>query len=160
MNGKNNSNNLNGSIMAHRASDMAKIILKMSRPETGDIISNLKLQKLLYYAQGFHLAIHDSPLFEEEIEAWMYGPVVPCVYQEYKPFGPGAIERDESFEVPASVSQSELELVSEVYEVYGQFSTLKLMHLTHEEEPWRSVPAKTGSIISQESMKKFFKTRI
>jgi uncharacterized phage-associated protein len=146
--------------MVHRASDIAKIILKISNPEVGDIISNLKLQKLLYYAQGFHLAIHDSPLFEEEIEAWMYGPVVPCIYQEYKPFGAGAIERDESFEIPESVTESELDLIGEVYEIYGQFSALKLMNLTHEEEPWQSVPAKTGSIISKESMKKFFKTRI
>jgi uncharacterized phage-associated protein len=146
--------------MVHKASDIAKIILNISNPEVGDIISNLKLQKLLYYAQGFHLAIYDIPLFEEEIEAWMYGPVVPCVYQEYRPFGAGAIERDKSFEIPESVTENELDLIGEVYEIYGQFSALKLMNLTHEEEPWQSVPAKTGSIISKESMKKFFKTRI
>ncbi|MDR1339770.1 MAG: DUF4065 domain-containing protein [Prevotellaceae bacterium] len=146
--------------MVHSASDIAKIILMMSNPEVGDIISNLKLQKLLYYAQGFHLAIHDAPLFEEDVEAWMYGPVVPGVYREYKSFGSGAIEKDENFEVPESVTEGELSLIQEVYEVYGQFSALKLMELTHEEDPWRNIPAKAGSVISKESMGKFFKTRI
>jgi uncharacterized phage-associated protein len=146
--------------MEYNASDIAKIILKMSNPDVGDIISNLKLQKLLYYSQGFHLAMYDHALFEEEIEAWMYGPVVPCVYREYREFGSGAIEVDRDYEIPETVSKEKLDLIAEVYEVYGQFSALKLMNLTHEEEPWCSVPAKQGSIISKESMKRFFKTRI
>lgn len=49
-----------------------------------DYISNLKLQKLLYYAQGTFLAITNSPLFGDAIEAWMHGPVVPSVYHAYK----------------------------------------------------------------------------
>lgn len=39
---------------------------------------------MLYYQQGFHLAYFGTPLFDEEIEAWMYGPVVPCVFENYK----------------------------------------------------------------------------
>jgi Uncharacterized phage-associated protein len=99
--------------MAHKASDIAKIILKLSNPDVGDIISNLKLQKLLYYVQGFALAMYDKPLFDEDIEAWMYGPVVPCVYQEYKEFGSGAIEFDSDFEIPKTITEEDISLIKE-----------------------------------------------
>ena len=45
--------------------------------DEGELFSNMKLQKLLYYVQGFHIAVFNRPLFNEDIEAWMYGPVVP-----------------------------------------------------------------------------------
>src|SRR5437016_8859052 len=50
----------------------------------GDPISNLKLQKLLYYAQAWYLALHNEPLFPESIEAWVHGPAVPPVYGKFK----------------------------------------------------------------------------
>ncbi len=48
--------------------------------EAGDVITQLKLQKLMYIAQGIHLALYDAPLFKEEIEAWQHGPVVRELY--------------------------------------------------------------------------------
>ena len=57
----------------------------------GDLITNLKLQKLLYFAQGWFLALYDTPLFKEEIQAWIHGPVVATVYHSYKGFGYGPI---------------------------------------------------------------------
>ena len=50
--------------------------------EAQDPVTNLKLQKLLYYAQGWYLAFFDEPLFDERIEAWLHGPVVPPIYQD------------------------------------------------------------------------------
>ena len=64
--------------------DAAKYFLAQVSEDAGDLISNLKLQKLLYYAQGFHLALYDQPLFPEAIEAWTHGPVVPDLYRHYK----------------------------------------------------------------------------
>ncbi len=58
--------------------DAAKYFLAQTSEDAGDLISNLKLQKLLYYAQGFHLALYDEPLFPEAIEAWTHGPVLIC----------------------------------------------------------------------------------
>ena len=52
--------------------------------EHGDLVSNLKLQKLLYYCQAWYLALYDGPLFDERIEAWTHGPCVPPVYGEFK----------------------------------------------------------------------------
>ena len=69
------------------AHDVAKYFVSLVDEEAGDSISNLKLQKLLYYAQGAHLALRDEPLFGEPIEAWTHGPVVPSVYRQYKQHG-------------------------------------------------------------------------
>jgi uncharacterized phage-associated protein len=62
--------------------DVAKYFLSLTDEDAGDLISNLKLQKLVYYAQGFHLALYDELLFEETIEAWTHGPVIPEMKQE------------------------------------------------------------------------------
>jgi len=75
--------------------DMAKYFLSLTDENVGDLISNLKLQKLVYYAQGFHLAMHDKPLFDEETEAWTYGPAIPELCSEYKKYGSGHIPSPE-----------------------------------------------------------------
>lgn len=137
--------------------DVADYFLSKSDEEIGDLISNLKLQKLVYYAQGFSLAINDIPLFEEEIEAWFHGPVVPALYHKYKENGGNGI-------MPPAVvdfdkyTEDEKELLDEVYDVYGQFSAWKLRNMTHDEAPWKNTPP--NCVISQESMKEFFKGRI
>jgi uncharacterized phage-associated protein len=59
-------------------------------------LSNLKLQKLLYYAQGHYLATAGQPLFDDRIQAWSHGPVVPTVYHEYKKFGRDNIVLDDA----------------------------------------------------------------
>ncbi|MDR1041744.1 MAG: DUF4065 domain-containing protein [Deltaproteobacteria bacterium] len=58
---------------------VANWFIERNRKESGDL-THLKLQKLLYFAQGWHLAYYDVPLFEDPIEAWKYGPVVRSVY--------------------------------------------------------------------------------
>ena len=63
--------------------DVAQYFLAQMDEDAGDLISNLKLQKLVYYAQGFALALHGRPLFRERVEAWTHGaPVVPELYVE------------------------------------------------------------------------------
>ena len=72
--------------MAYKALDIAyKLLASAKNTAGGELMSNLKLQKMLYYEQGFHLAKFNTPLFDEEIEAWMYGPVVPAVYNHFHP---------------------------------------------------------------------------
>lgn len=71
--------------MAYKVIDIAnQLLVKAYRASDGELMTNLKLQKMLYYQQGFHLAYFGTPLFDDEIEAWMYGPVVPSVYNHYK----------------------------------------------------------------------------
>jgi uncharacterized phage-associated protein len=138
------------------AHEIAKYFVSLVDEEAGDSISNLKLQKLLYYAQGFHLAFFDEPLFQEAIKAWAHGPVVPQVYHEYKECGSGSIPV-QPVDLDKYPKQTR-EILDEVYSVYGQFTASKLRDLSHSEQPWMSTPQ--SEAISQESMKNFFKTLI
>lgn len=142
----------------HSAKDIAKYFLTLSDPKIGELISNLKLQKLCYYAQGFHLAIHGTKLFPEQIEAWTHGPVIPELYQAYKKYEDGAIPPPDHFNI-SIYDKNTQELLDEVYSVYGQYSAWKLRNMTHEEPPW--IEAKESrKPISVSSMKDYFKTLV
>ncbi|WP_244215095.1 Panacea domain-containing protein [Pseudomonas sichuanensis] len=119
--------------MAHSI-DVANHFLTLEG-EAGEI-SNLKLQKLVYYAQGFSLALLGKPLFEDRIEAWMHGPVVPELYRCFSLHGSNPIPAPALFE-PTMFSREQSRLIAEVFAVYGQYSAWKLRQLTHEEDPWR-----------------------
>lgn len=144
--------------MAH-VSNVARYFLSLAEEEAGDDVSNLKLQKLLYYAQGFHLALFDKPLFTNEIRAWTHGPVVADVYHDYKRYGSGVIPRTEC-ELEALTTE-EKELLDEVYQVYGQYSAWKLRNMTHEEAPWVNAYAQgADTVISPAAMRDFFQTLV
>jgi uncharacterized phage-associated protein len=65
------------------AHELAKYIIWFAN-QSGELITNLKLQKLLYYAQGWHLAHYGEHLFDDKFEAWVHGPVIPSIYRKYK----------------------------------------------------------------------------
>ena len=143
----------------YKVDDIAnKILAKATSNDCEDLITNLKLQKLLYYMQGFHLAFFNAPLFNEEIEAWTYGPVVPESYYKYKKYGKVGIRY--GGDIICLKEEKEEILFDEVYNVYGKFSAIGLMNLTHKETPWKSVEPAEGNIISKDSLKAFFKTRL
>jgi uncharacterized phage-associated protein len=135
--------------------DVANYFLAQVDEDAGDLISNLKLQKLVYYAQGFHLAMYDEPLFPEPIEAWNHGPVVPALYHSFKTHAAQPLPCPVDLDFSIYSSQTK-ELLDEVYTVYGQFSAWKLRNMTHEEPPWKE--AQPFETISLESMKGYFKT--
>jgi len=138
--------------------DVARFFLSKSNAEAGDTISNLKLQKLVYYAQGFTLAILDAPLFEEPIEAWEHGPVVRPLYDRYRIHEACAIPAEDPHSADGCFSAQELEVLEEVYQVFGQFSAWKLRNLTHEEAPWLETPQ--NGVITHDALKTFFKTQL
>lgn len=138
--------------------DVAKYFLTLGEEEAGDLLSNLKLQKLCYYAQGFHLAMHGSPLFDNTIEAWTHGPVVPELYHAYKEYGAGAVPMPQGFNVE-SIDVDARDLLNDVYNTYGQFSAWKLRNMTHDEAPWvHAYSQAPGTVISQQAMADFFQT--
>jgi len=132
----------------------ANYFLCQADQDAGDLISNLKLQKLLYYAAGFHLAVFDHALLSEPIKAWEHGPVVPDVYHAYKHCGSNAIPYPENPDF-SHISAETQDLLDEVY---GQFSAWKLRNMTHEEPPWRETSS--GEVISTEKMRAYFKTQL
>jgi len=136
--------------------DVARYFLAIVCEEEGDFITNLKLQKLLYYAQGFHLAILGSRLFDEEIYRWMHGPVVPEIYRAFKEYGAGPIACPK--EALSQLPDETRQVLDEVFAVYGQFTAWTLRNMTHTEPPY--CEARADGIISTKGMEKFFKTRL
>ena len=100
-------------------------------------ITHLVLQKLLYYGQGFHLALQGDPLFEEDIQAWKHGPVVPSIYQSYRGFRKHPIARPdlEASNVRESLAPEAREILDAVWALYGQIPAWQLSDLTHSEPP-------------------------
>lgn len=141
--------------------DVASYFLSRCDEDSGDIISNLKLQKLVYYAQGFSLALLDKPLFSEKIEAWMHGPVIPVLYRHYRRCGNNALPTPDQIDL-SKYSDDEIELLDEVYQVYGQFSAWKLRNMTHEELPWKAayIEGEPSQEIQVNTMTDFFKTLV
>lgn len=92
-----------------------------------------KLQKLCYYAQAWHCALYNTPLFESRIEAWVHGPVSPVLYREYAKFKWNEIPQINS---NIKASDTEQGILESVLETYGEFSGDQLEALTHSEQPW------------------------
>ena len=130
--------------------------------ESGEALTNLKMQKLAYYTQGLALAILGRPMFKEEIQAWFLGPVVPDLFWEYKGKG---FERGAPITPPRDYcahdhfSKEEIKVLDEVFDEYGRFSASKLCDMAHAEPPWQD--AWNGgkgqeAVITHESLKRYF----
>ncbi len=120
--------------MAHSAITIAKYFLSIPDDDAGDLMSNLKLQKLLYYAQGYYVAMNgeQDPLFQDKIYAWKHGPVVKTVYNHYSGFGGGILP---SCDAPVLILKTRA-FLDEIYRVFGRYSAWTLRDMTHREEPW------------------------
>lgn len=140
-----------------KVQDVAKYFLKIQDPE--DTITNMKLQKLLYLAQGFHLAIYGKRLFKSDIKAWDHGPVVPTIYHEYKKYYKDPIPVDASFDA-SMIDRKVQGLLDEVYNVFGIYSAYELRNLTHQDSAWKKAFNSENSTISDKDMTDCFKKRI
>ena len=132
------------------ASEVAKYFLLLSEEE--DLVSNLKLQKLLYYAQGFHLAMYRTPLFPEAVRAWTMGPCVPEVWKEYEDYGLRALPVT-SVNLDAFTAQ-QAGVIKEVHTVYGQYAQWQLRNLVVEDGLWSNTPH--GEVISHKKLADYF----
>lgn len=113
--------------------DVAAYILKKAGGMTA-----MKLQKLVYYSQAWSLVWDEAPLFDEPIQAWAYGPVVPALYALHR----GRFNLSEWPEGdPEKLSPDQLETIDAVIEYYGAKSPQWLSDLTHMEDPWKDARA-------------------
>lgn len=138
------------------AYDVANELLRLTDIDSGDVLTNLKIQKLVYYIQGFHLAIYDKPLFVDNFVAWAHGPVVAELYDKLKKFKATQVKIDNPLN--GSITNQQRKLINEVNDVYGQFSAWKLRDMTHNESPWMTT--ESGDVISKDKIKKYFKTQL
>lgn len=127
-------------------------------------ITHLKLQKLLYNAQGVHLAINNNPLFFEPLEAWEHGPVVRDVYDIYCVFGRMPIIIPATEENNAIVNKIEndekiVETLELVYENFSIYTAWQLREMSHVKAgPWDITEKNT--VIDNEIIKKYFKEEV
>jgi uncharacterized phage-associated protein len=118
--------------------------------EDGELVSQLKMQKLVYYAYVWTLVRNGAALFEEPIEAWANGPVVPQLYEALRSYGSSPIDEKflegiESYdELVKKFDPEVLETLDEVYENYMTKTAFELVVMTHEEEPWKQARAGLG----------------
>lgn len=143
----------------YKAIDIANHFLSFTNDDKEEFFTNLKLQKMLYYAQGLFLGAQGRPLFEEAIEAWNHGPVVAEVYHVFKNFGHDPLPKpsEDAPVFPFFVK----DILDEVYLHYGQYSAWKLRDMTHEEVPWiEAINRGRNQPLDHETMRTFFKKEI
>ena len=101
--------------------------------ESGSFLSNLKLQKVLYYAQGWHLGLERQRLFTDQIEAWVHGPSIPRIYNRYKKFSfSPIIENAKNPDLPNATKI----FLQDVAKVFFPLDAYYLELATHREPPW------------------------
>lgn len=126
-----------GSTMA-TALDVARYLIHLASPsddEDVDSLTHLRLQKLLYYVQGWHLGANHKPIFSGRIEAWTNGPVVREVYPEFADLRYQAIPPDRGEDSPA-LEAREKPFIRTVWDQYKKYSATALRDMTHNESPW------------------------
>lgn len=132
---------ISGTINHKSYTPIADFFIALSN-ETGSLISNLKLQKLVYYADAWHLANYNEPLIKEDFQAWVHGPAIPSLYGEYKNFSWQPIVRNDLKSgslagIKEQLNPKTVELLEQVCDSYFGLTAYELERLTHNEDPWR-----------------------
>jgi uncharacterized phage-associated protein len=120
-------------------------------------VTPLKLQKLLYFAQAVSLSLYDKKLFNEDIEAWKYGPVISSLYHKYKSElnAPLVVTSGTYAEIQDTQTK---ELIEGVWELFGKYSAGELVEITHKHIPWKSVYVDgVNAVIPPESIRSYYK---
>lgn len=140
-----------------KALNVAKYFLYKANQE-GDLITNLKIQKLLYYAQAWYLVNFGKTLFDDQILAWNWGPVIKSVYDKYKEFRhtPIIFEDDHGEILKQFDNKEDLNFLNEFYDQFSSYSAHDLVNMSHNEEPWEKAYRTVSQIINPEIMKDFY----
>lgn len=138
--------------------DVVQVLIRLQNfdEDCGDVITNLKAQKLLYYAQGVSYATLGAPLFADDFEAWQHGPVIPSLYDELKKFGNNQIKINTEYD-DNLFSREQLDSIVRTYKTFGQYSAWKLRDMTHQELPWKNT--KRNHTIPKDLIKSYFTER-
>lgn len=156
--------------MAYDAKAVANCFLSLAQAN-GQLLTPMKLQKLVYFAHGWSLGLTGQPLIDEPVQAWPYGPVVPSLYHEFKhfgarPIGSAAVEFDfekGDFFAPhiPETDEDATRIIERIWEVYGKHSAMDLSNHTHlPGTPWddarKTLPDQRSAVISDETIREYF----
>lgn len=137
----------------YKVLDVAKYIIKYCN-ESDYIISNLKLQKILYFVQAEFLICTDNACFSEDIRAWDFGPVIPEVYYKYKVYGSANIPYVKFDE---KISLTDKNLINGIIDECSQYSASHLVEITCNQEPWiNAYKSHISNIIEPRNIKQYF----
>lgn len=154
--------------MVYNVLDICRFVINYSNEKEYGV-SNLKLQKLLYFIQAFFLITANKKCFSQRIEAWEFGPVVPEAYREYKCFGAADIPPIIYYYViegealkklkynENTIKEYDRNLVSEVIEEFKDYSATDLVRLTHGQDPWKDAyQPYENNVITEDALRRYF----
>lgn len=125
-------------IPKYSALQIAKYFIKQGQKEAENKLTPLKLQKILYYAQGWYLANYDKPLFKDVIQAWKLGPAIYSIYKAFERYGNTPIKENIDDDEINMIGKDDREFLNKIWSVYKKYSASDLIDSTHSEKPWIS----------------------
>lgn len=143
----------------YNAIDIANWFINQFDKESGDVVTHLKVQKLLYYAEAWTQLLLERQLFEENIEAWAHGPVVREVFDTFKDFGWQPLSISEELK---KIDPEVEDVLFQVMDAYGEASAKTLENMTHMDRPWINArgglapEARCNNVIPKNEIKAYF----
>jgi uncharacterized phage-associated protein len=137
------------------ANDIASWFVRYSADELGAPVDPMSLEKLIYYAQAFHLVLEGEPLFPDEIQAWKWGPVIPGVYKQYASYGADPIILPLDGDA-AALGKGTEKFLTEIVEFFCRHTAANLSRATHSEQPWIDAIGSSDNAVSQSSLRQFY----
>ena len=146
-------------IHTYEPTAIANHFILMAKQDRIKDLTPMKLIKLVYIAYAWHLALHSKPLFNEKIEAWPYGPVIPSLYHEFKRFGNTRITEYLAADFDMDKNYVDYPIIDyekhtgtsgilyAVWKFYKHYSAYELSELTHMGEAWKDARKKGEPIM-------------
>jgi uncharacterized phage-associated protein len=146
----------------YSALDIADRIIRFAKDNKESVteLTPLKIQKLLFYAQGWYAANKNTRLFEDDIYAWPYGPVVIKVYKHFKDDGSNDLTEKEIDFSELSEDKNVEKFLEQLMDTYGKMSAYELVARTHREPVWEKNSETTNKLMPFEDIKRAFKLKL
>ena len=139
------------------SSAIAIEFLKLAR-EAGRTLSVIQVLKLVYLAHGWMLGLYHRPLIKDDVKAWQYGPAIPALYSKIRKYRWRPVTHIEP-EAGEDLDERELDIVHQVFDLYGDLSGRQLSAITHADgTPWDLTyePGKFGALIPNDLIEAHF----
>ncbi|VVH56059.1 hypothetical protein BSPCLSOX_2000, partial [uncultured Gammaproteobacteria bacterium] len=123
-------------------------------------LTNMQLQKMVYIAHGFNLALRGTKLYYEDTRAWNFGPVVPELYEKLRKYGSSKVIEKIDTSDTVEPDEDSLEIIKAVYDNYKKYSGMQLSDLTHQNgTPWsKSWENNKYGVIPADDIYEFYKS--
>ncbi|HJP94431.1 MAG TPA: type II toxin-antitoxin system antitoxin SocA domain-containing protein [Pyrinomonadaceae bacterium] len=142
-----------------RATTIANKFIELAKRD-GVSITNMQLQKLVYIAHGWCLALLGRDLIQDPVEAWQWGPVIPSLYHNLSKYGAGEVDSTIPVLRAQSLRPDEQSIVESVWKSYNQMSAFTLSTITHQENtPWSRTVKEFGprSVIPERYITEYYR---